>query len=136
LPTLRGWWEGRDIELKERLGLFPAPEEAARQRALRQRDRAQLLQAFRRERLIDPTAEPDVELIVRAAHIYLARAQSVLAMTQLDDLTDEADPVNVPSTGSEYPNWRRRLSVSLEELVGRARFKDIAAIFAAERRRR
>jgi 4-alpha-glucanotransferase len=136
LPTLRGWWEGRDIELKERLRLFPAPGEAARQRALRQRDRTQLLQAFRRERLIDATAEPDVELLVRAAHIYLARAQSVLAMTQLDDLTDEADPVNVPSTGSEYPNWRRRLSVSLEELVSRARFKDIAAIFAGERRRR
>ena len=24
LPTLRGWWEGRDLDLKEQLGLFPA----------------------------------------------------------------------------------------------------------------
>ena len=23
LPTLRGWWEGRDLDIKERLGLFP-----------------------------------------------------------------------------------------------------------------
>ena len=25
LPTLRGWWEGRDLDLKEQLGLFPEP---------------------------------------------------------------------------------------------------------------
>jgi 4-alpha-glucanotransferase len=134
LPTLRGWWEARDIELKERLGLFPTPKEATRQRILRQRDRAQLLRAFRRENLIDPTAEPDVELLVRAAHAYVARTRSILAMTQLDDLAGEADPVNVPATDSEYPNWRRRLSVNLEELVGLARFADIVARFAAERK--
>ena len=38
LPTLRGWWEGRDLDLKERLGLFPQPGEAARQRQARERD--------------------------------------------------------------------------------------------------
>jgi 4-alpha-glucanotransferase len=134
LPTLRAWWEGRDVELKERLGLFPGAEEATRQRSLRQRDRARLLQAFRREQLIDATADPDVELLVRAAHTYLARSRSLLAMTQLDDLTDEADPVNVPGTSTEHPNWRRRLSVDLEELADLGRFTDIAALFVAERK--
>ena len=38
LPTLRGWWQSRDIELKERLGLYPEPGEAARQRHARERD--------------------------------------------------------------------------------------------------
>ena len=30
------------------------------------------------------------------------------AMAQIDDLTDEAEPVNVPATSDEHPNWRRR----------------------------
>jgi 4-alpha-glucanotransferase len=54
-------------------------------------------------------------------------------MAQIDDLTDEADPVNVPATSDEHPNWRRRLSMTLEELAARPRFVDVAAIFRAER---
>jgi malto-oligosyltrehalose trehalohydrolase/4-alpha-glucanotransferase len=133
LPTLRGWWEGRDIELKEELGLFPDLEEPARQRNLRQRDRAQLLSALREEGLIASQGEPDVRELARAAHAFLARTPCALAMVQIDDLTDEADPVNVPATSDEHPNWRRRLSMTLEELAARPRFNDVAAIFQAER---
>ncbi len=132
LPTLRGWWEGRDIELRERLGFYPEPEEAGRQRQARERDRAALLWALRRENLL-PEEEPDIRALVRAAHAFLARTPSMLAMAQIDDLTDEADPVNVPATSDEHPNWRRRLSMTLEELASRPRFIDIAEIFRAER---
>jgi 4-alpha-glucanotransferase len=51
-------------------------------------------------------------------------------------LTDEADPVNVPATSDEHPNWRRRLSMTLDELAARPRFIDIADYFRAERGRR
>jgi malto-oligosyltrehalose trehalohydrolase/4-alpha-glucanotransferase len=136
LPTLRGWWEGRDLDLKQRLGLFPQPGEAARQRRARERDRAQLLQALRREGLLPPDGgEPDIPTLARAAHTFLARTPSLLAMVQIDDLTDEADPVNVPATSDEHPNWRRRLSLTLEELATRPRFLDIAEIFRSERDR-
>ena len=133
LPTLRGWWEGRDLDLKEQLGLFPQAGEASRQREARERDRMQLLEALRRERLLPEDGEPDIPSLARAAHAFLARTPSVLAMAQIDDLTDEADPVNVPATSDEHPNWRRRLSMTLEELAGRPRFIDIAEIFRAER---
>jgi malto-oligosyltrehalose trehalohydrolase/4-alpha-glucanotransferase len=132
LPTLRGWWEGRDIDLRERLGLYPEPEEAGRQRDARRRDRDALLRALRYEHLL-PEGEPDIRALVRAAHAFLARSPSLLAMAQIDDLTDEADPVNVPSTSDEHPNWRRRLSLTLEELASRPRFIDIAEIFRTER---
>ena len=133
LPTLRGWWEGRDLDLKEQLGLYPEDGEASRQRRARERDRMQLLEALRRERLLPDVGEPDIPTLARAAHVFLARTPSVLAMAQMDDLTDEADPVNVPATSDEYPNWRRRLSMTLEELAARPRFIDIAEIFRAER---
>jgi 4-alpha-glucanotransferase len=49
LPTLRGWWEERDLDLKQELGLFPEPSEAAHQKQMLERDRSQLLNALRRE---------------------------------------------------------------------------------------
>jgi 4-alpha-glucanotransferase len=128
LPRLRGWWEGRDLKLKEQLGLFPGPSEALRQREARERDRMQLLDALRREGLLAPDGEPDSPTLARAAHVFLARTCSVIAMAQIDDLTDEADPVNIPATFDEHPNWRRRMSMTLEELEARRRFDDIAAI--------
>jgi 4-alpha-glucanotransferase len=136
LPTLRGWWEGRDIALKERLGLYPEPEEAERQREARKRDKAALLGALRRAALL-PEGEGDVDIptLARAAHAYLALTPSMLAMAQIDDLTDEADPVNVPTTSDEHPNWRRRLSITLEEIEARPRFTDIAEIYRVERSR-
>jgi 4-alpha-glucanotransferase len=134
LPTLRGWWEGRDLDLKAGLGLFPGSDEASHQRDARTRDRAQLLSALRREGLLPPgEEEPDVPVLSRAAHRFLARSPSALALAQIDDLTDEADPVNVPATSDEHPNWRRRLSMTLEELASRPRFIDIAQIFRDER---
>ena len=75
------------------------------------------------------SGEPDIPALARAAHVYLARTPSVLAMAQIDDLTDEADPVNVPATSDEHPNWRRRLSMTLEQLAARPRFNDVAKIF-------
>jgi 4-alpha-glucanotransferase len=137
LPTLRGWWEGRDIALKERLGLYPEPGEAARQREARSRDKKALLRALRAAALLpEDGTEPEMPALARAAHAYLALTPSALTMAQIDDLTDEADPVNVPATSDEHPNWRRRLSMTLEEMAARPRFIDIMAIFRTERSHR
>jgi malto-oligosyltrehalose trehalohydrolase/4-alpha-glucanotransferase len=133
LPTLRGWWEARDLDLKEELGLFPEPGDASRQRRMRERDRMRLLESLRSEGLLPIDGEPDIPTLARAVHAFLAHTPSVLAMAQIDDLTDEADPVNVPATSDQHPNWRRRLSMTLEELAARPRFVDIAEIFRAER---
>jgi len=133
LPTLRGWWEGQDIELKEQLGLLPGTDEATRQRAARERDRTTLTQALRREGLIGATEKLDAEKLVRVANLYLARAKSLLAIVQLDDLLGERDPVNVPGTAAEYPNWRRRLSINLEDAASYPPFQELLSAFAAER---
>jgi 4-alpha-glucanotransferase len=133
LPTLRGWWEERDIELKERLGLYPTPEETERQREMRQREKAQFLATLRQQKLLYEDEEPNSSNLARAAHVFLARTNSCLAVTQIDDMTDEVDPINIPATSDEHPNWRRRLSVTLEELASRPQFNDIAKILSRER---
>jgi 4-alpha-glucanotransferase len=43
------------------------------------------------------------------------------------------DPVNVPGTDSEYPNWQRKLCADIEEMAARS---DFAAQLAAIQRAR
>jgi 4-alpha-glucanotransferase len=116
LPTLLGWWEGEDITLKERLGLFPTDDEAASQRRRRDQERASIVEAFRSERILDGVGNMTSEEFVRAAHQYLARTGAALVVPQLDDLLGEADQVNVPGTSVEHPNWRRKYGMTLEEI--------------------
>lgn len=114
LPTLRGWLVGRDIELKESLALYSSPEETASQLAMRERERAGVLEALQ---LAGDMAELQ-DKFSHAVHRFLGRANCMLCMTQLDDLLDEHEPVNVPATSTEYPNWRRKCSVGIEDLIG------------------
>ena len=131
LPTLRGWWEGRDVDLKARYGLLTA-EEAAWQRDLRDRDKAELLRAMTAAGTL-PDGASDIATLAAATHGFLARSPCLLAVAQLDDLLDEAEQVNVPSTVREHPNWRRKLKLPIEALPGHPGFEAVAAIFRAER---
>jgi 4-alpha-glucanotransferase len=54
-------------------------------------------------------------------------------MAQIDDIANEADPVNVPTTSNEHPNWRRRQSLTLEQLTEHPRLSGLAQIFKQER---
>lgn len=47
---------------------------------------------------------------------YIADSASALLGLQPEDWLDMAAPVNIPGTTDQYPNWRRKLTVSLEEM--------------------
>ncbi|MBV9628311.1 MAG: 4-alpha-glucanotransferase [Xanthobacteraceae bacterium] len=124
LPTLWGWWEGRDIELRQRLNLLPEAD-GARLRSERADDRARLVKACRDAGFLEDAAEHDFTSLHRAVHAFLASTNSALSIAQLDDLTGEVDPVNIPATTNEYPNWRRRFSVDLDTLASDPAFDRI-----------
>lgn len=120
LPTLLAWWNGHDLTLKQSLGLFHTPEETQSQQERRDRERRHILSAFATAGLIDHNVEPSSlsdQLFAQYAHRYLAMTKSLLLATQLDDITGENDPVNVPGTSTEHANWRRKYGLSLEELA-------------------
>ena len=112
LPTLAGYWAGRDIELRTRLHLFPSDEMRAEIIRERDNDRAALLAALREQELAPP-----MPALPQALHLYLARSDSLLVSLQIEDLLGVLDPVNVPGTYHEYPNWQRKLPVDVEEMV-------------------
>lgn len=36
---------------------------------------------------------------------------------QIDDLVGENEQLNVPGTDREWPNWRRRLQINVEDVL-------------------
>jgi 4-alpha-glucanotransferase len=128
MPTLRSYWEGRDIELRHRLNLYPSAEVEGDVVRERERDRVLLLDALEAQGLrpAQPASPHDAFTaeLAHALHLYLARSATILVALQIEDLLGETLPVNVPGTDREYPNWQRRVSVDLEDLAERA---DIAA---------
>jgi 4-alpha-glucanotransferase len=128
MPTLRSYWEGRDIELRRRLNLYPSAEIESAVIRERERDRELLLEALQEQGL--KPAQPATPLdaftaeFAHALHLYLARSATLLVAVQIDDLLGEALPVNVPGTDREYPNWQRKVSADLEDIAART---DLAA---------
>ncbi len=131
LPTLRSFWEGRDIELRRQLHLYPSAEIAADVQRERDLDRRALLAALYEQGLAPgspaSSSEPFTPQLVHALHLYLARSNTALASLQIEDLLGMVDPVNVPGTDLEYPNWQRKLTADLQDMIDRA---DIDAHFA------
>ncbi|MBD8066892.1 4-alpha-glucanotransferase [Devosia sp. PTR5] len=119
LPTLMAWWRSEDVTLKEGLGLYATADEARSQEDRRERERQSILEAFVHAGLLEAPTEAAVvsaERFAVLAHRYLARTPSLLVATQLDDMTRDVEPVNIPGTSTEHANWRRKYRVTLEEL--------------------
>ena len=51
-----------------------------------------------------------------ALHGYLARSPARILLVQIDDLMQELEQINLPGTVNERPNWRRLLSMRVDEL--------------------
>lgn len=121
LPTLAGFWTGRDLMLREQLGLFANSERKDAEYWNRNEDRHRLLAALQREGLSPGPADaspgaPVPAGLSQAVHAFLGRTPCKVMVVQLEDVIGVDTPVNVPGTMNEYPNWRRKLPVNIEEL--------------------
>lgn len=124
LPTLRGYSTGSDLDLRERLHLYPDAETRSHVRAERTLDRQRLRAALAEAGMLPASPEePDASsgrAMAAAAQAYLAASAAALVALQLEDLLGMEDAANVPGTRDEHPNWQRKLSATLDELFGDA----------------
>ncbi|WP_182086915.1 4-alpha-glucanotransferase [Aureimonas sp. ME7] len=143
LATLAGWWQGADIRLRAETG---RQDEAATERDLkeRERDRQTLLAALRHENLLPPelvsAAEGKADLpsaldeeLALAVHRFGARTRSMLFAVQMEDMILSQKQPNLPGTMDEYPNWRIRSDILLEDLGADERFQTMARAMRLER---
>jgi 4-alpha-glucanotransferase len=140
LPTLAGWWEGRDIALRATHGQLGANADVRAQMAERIDDRARLLAAVARAGLLpadtplDPHAVPRLTpAIGRALQTFLARTPSALLAVQPEDVLGVVEQANLPGTTVEHPNWQRKLPVALEQIAADGRLRAVASSIARER---
>lgn len=140
LPTLGGYWQGSDLELRRDLGLTASAELSDGQVVERAQDRAQLLVALGAEGLLeeasrDPRSHPDMTAdLVRAVLVFLARSPAMLMEIQPEDVLGQLDQVNLPGTlAAQHPNWRKKLTLDLEEWPEDARFQALAEALGAAR---
>ncbi len=112
LPTLKGFWIGRDIELKARLGLYKKAAWLRRDRDIRVRDKQALLDALVKEKLLPDGCPERVEAVpelpdslCRAIYAYLSRTASRLILVSMEDLLGDLDTPNIPGDHG-YPSWR------------------------------
>jgi 4-alpha-glucanotransferase len=119
LPTVAGWWRGRDIDWAVRLGRGVDPSGEAALRELRTRERTDLWKAIGPPGEEEPPVdEPD--RVVDAALAFVASTPCPLAIIPLEDLLGLEEQPNLPGTVDEHPNWRRRMPTSIATLLADA----------------
>ncbi|GAB4359252.1 MAG: hypothetical protein Kow0060_13750 [Methylohalobius crimeensis] len=139
-PTLAGFWQGVDLDVRSRLGLLPS--DAQRQAVIVQRaeDRARLLLALEQENLlpegmtVHPVTVPELTPpLTLAIHQYLARSPARAMLVQAGDMLGELAQDHLPGTTDNYPNWRHKLPLNLEEWGTDTRLRGFAEAMVAER---
>lgn len=135
LPTIAGFWIGRDIEARRQAGTID--EETYRaQKQDRSREKQKLLDTLFSLNLMPdwfPRSAGQVPELTGELHYaivgFLAMTPSLLLALNQEDLTKETEQQNLPGTTAEYPNWRRKMKYSVEELSTSQEARDCAAMF-------
>lgn len=136
LPSMCGFWLGRDIEARRRAGLA-ADHDVHQQMERRLREKQSMLDVLHAEHLLpdsygrNAAQIPEVDgLLHNAIVAFLARTPSMLLLLNQEDLTKETEQQNLPGSTSEYPNWQRKMRAHLKDL--RAEWQPFAAMLRSQ----
>ncbi|MDP3062268.1 MAG: 4-alpha-glucanotransferase [Chloroflexota bacterium] len=112
MPAFAAFWRGLDIHDRQQMSLLN--ESQARQEMRERQAMRRALVGFLKGRgLLDATSR-SAAAVLKACLAYLASSRARAVLVNLEDLWLETRPQNVPGTGQERPNWRRKARHSLE----------------------
>ncbi|TDN86573.1 4-alpha-glucanotransferase [Stakelama pacifica] len=120
-PTAAGWWQGRDIDWRERTG--QSTEAANKDRLQRRWERKRLWDACTRAGVAEgPQPAPEAsDPIADAALGFVAATPCNLAIVPLEDVAALVEQPNLPGTTDEHPNWRRRMPEATDTMLAEPR---------------
>ena len=144
VSTLGGWWHATDLRIRGEIGLLDPGQETSDLMRQRQLDKAGLLSWLESKNLprveeagdnmpFDCEQAFTLELcgaILKAC----ARSQSRMMSFQLDDLQLVQEPVNIPGTYREYPNWRRKQPTETATIFAGAEIQSLLSAIYRERK--
>ncbi|MCX7603390.1 MAG: 4-alpha-glucanotransferase [Bryobacteraceae bacterium] len=138
LPTLAGFWAGRDIEARRQAGILKDTALYEQQKQQRVEEKRRMIEALVRDGFLPADFPREAahwtELtgeLHNAVIGYLMMTPAMLMLLNQEDLTKETEQQNLPGTTWEYPNWRRKMLYSVEELRTSARARDFARMMRA-----
>jgi 4-alpha-glucanotransferase len=129
LPTVAGWWRGRDIEWRAQWEFSADPAAEARARA---DERQTLWSAFEQSNAAsgEMPLPSETARAVDAACVHVAGSACELAIIPIEDVLGLDEQPNLPNTIDQHPNWRRRLNgeaaTILDGELAAARLRSIA----------
>jgi 4-alpha-glucanotransferase len=116
LPTLNGWWHGRDIDWNARLGMVDASAEIE-WRQHREREREGLRRALSQDPQNFREESHETDQVLDASVRFLGHTRSPLVLLPLEDALGVEQQANLPGTIDTHPNWSRRLPGYSEALL-------------------
>ncbi len=132
--TFAGWFEGTDIDDRERLGLVTG-DEAAAERASRHESHKLLVERLSASGAIGRGETEDSAKVHAAVLEELGTSRAGIVIANLEDLWAEHDPQNVPGTTDEHENFSRRFPYSIEELADSPLLEPLVRLDGARRSR-
>jgi len=121
MPTLIGYWHCGDLELGKKVGLYRDDQLPALYES-RHKDKQRILDSLHGHGMLRADFAHQVDHVgmntelSHAIQRHVAKGTSQLLCLQLEDWMEMTQPVNIPGTSDEYPNWRRKLTQTLEQL--------------------
>lgn len=121
MPTLKGWWNNKDLEIGTKLGLY-TQEQAEHLRVDRQNSKQRILDSMHGLGTVGneiPYRADECEMnenLVKGFQVHMCSSSCALYSSQIEDWIGVETPVNIPGTFHEYPNWRRKLTKDIEDI--------------------
>jgi len=111
MPTFAALWKSLDIKERTKMELLSSPE-AKEEWRHRLTMKQNLVKFLKKKGWLKGNAS--IRDILKAVLRFLAASPARLALINLEDLWLETRPQNIPGTGKERPNWKRKARYNLE----------------------
>jgi 4-alpha-glucanotransferase len=118
LPTIAGWWQGRDIDWRTNLDLLEKGQTEQQAHEARDKERKLIWQALTQAGYANgeqPEARAE-SAPLDAVTEFMAATPAPLAMLPIEDALGLVEQPNLPGTIDTHPNWRRRLPQTVDNL--------------------
>jgi 4-alpha-glucanotransferase len=133
MPTLRGFWHCDDLKMGRDIGIYADEEQLNALFDGRLAAKQRILESVAWHGYLPEGVGRDASLVPmdfylsEALQLHVAAGSSALLSLQLEDWLEMDKPVNIPGTVAQYPNWRRKLSTSLDDLFAREEINRLTA---------
>lgn len=142
--TSCGFWQNEDIEVFNRCGLYVNQTQYKDNLEGRFKDRKNMTAAFVLQNILSKTEAQEMAQTIDSGKTaphgielkineYCARTNSALFLVRLNDIYRQKVLDNAPGTVQEYPNWRIKMSLSVEEIAGSPEFKNMLDLIKKNR---